>query len=156
MTKVKTKSYNELKKELYEFTNNDPYMALVNKAEKLGLRNLWAYHCNRCNYVWFHKDFDMSRDRYELGKRKIEIVSDFGEDLFYREPQRACARCKSRYRNTLPTRKTENTFQIGKYSIHQEAAIPTYRAAHRTGLLAFAVENCNCHHCDKLRNKKIN
>ena len=70
--------------------NDEIYME--NKAEEIGLLNLWAYHCYRCNYTWLPKDFDFNRrlkddENYNYG---------WGHDLFYREPPKCCARCKSK------------------------------------------------------------
>lgn len=64
------------------------------KASELGLINIWAYHCNRCNHVWLPKNFDY--DKYE-SYRKDGRWAYHGQDLFFREPPKSCARCKSKY-----------------------------------------------------------
>ena len=118
-----TKSYQKLLDEI----KTNPLFKLQAKAGKLGLTNVWAYHCNRCNYVWLPKDFDMAHDRVEMEKRKMEFVADFGEDLFYRKPPKSCARCKSKYWNKSPSRKTKNTFKDSKYFLHKYMQEPTIR-----------------------------
>jgi rubrerythrin len=69
------------------------------KQEALGLLDVMAYHCNRCHYLWFPKDFD-------LGENNLDL-----------EPPKACARCKSKYWNKPPVRKTENVYS-DKYGMH--------------------------------------
>ncbi len=65
--------------------DDDKYVQ--NKAEEIGLINVWAYHCYRCNYTWLPRDFDFN---WYLQNGKTDDY-DWGPDLFYRE-----ARCKSR------------------------------------------------------------
>jgi len=54
----------------------------------LGLYAVLAYHCKRCNYLWFPRDYEISE------KNIIEIT-----------PPKSCARCKSKYWNKIPQRK---------------------------------------------------
>ena len=54
----------------------------------LGLYAVLAYHCKRCNYLWFPRDYEISE------KNIIEIT-----------PPKSCARCKSKYWNKKPQRK---------------------------------------------------
>jgi hypothetical protein len=65
-----------------------------NKASELGLIKVWAYCCQRCNYVWPPRDFD-----FDMRLRKGQ--NNLGEDLMYKDPPKSCARCKSRSWNTL-------------------------------------------------------
>jgi hypothetical protein len=58
------------------------------RAEERGLVQVYAYHCYRCNYTWLPRDFDFCWNYYKTGW--------WGDDLFYREPPKSCARCKSR------------------------------------------------------------
>jgi hypothetical protein len=67
-----------------------------NKAADLGLWETWAYHCIRCNYLWFPKDFDFRGD----------------DKIFDMEPPKACARCKSKYWNKIPQRETKNSDEM--------------------------------------------
>jgi hypothetical protein len=56
-------------------------------SRKLGLIQIYAYHCARCNFTWLPKNFDGSRTLDSWGNC----------DLFLREPPKSCARCKSKY-----------------------------------------------------------
>ena len=56
---------------------------------KISLVAIWAYYCQRCNYVWLPKDFDVDFSKY-------------GKDLLDRQPPKCCARCKSRSWEHLP------------------------------------------------------
>jgi hypothetical protein len=58
------------------------------RAEERGLIQVYAYHCYRCNYTWLPRDFDFCWNYWKTGW--------WGDDLFYREPPKSCARCKSR------------------------------------------------------------
>ena len=66
---------------------------------KLGLTQTWAYHCLRCNYLWFPKDFDAFTYNTAFG----------GRNIFFRKSPKSCARCKSKYWKSLPKRKTKHT-----------------------------------------------
>ena len=57
------------------------------KAEAKGLIKVYAYHCNRCNYLWFPRDYDYSF-------RSSPILE--------MDPPKSCARCKSRSWQRLP------------------------------------------------------
>src|SRR5215475_9569414 len=73
---------------------------ITNKAWEMGLVNVYAYHCFRCNYTWLPKDFDFN---WRCGNNKWD---DWGQDLLYRQPPKSCARCKSRsWNNSIPRRK---------------------------------------------------
>jgi hypothetical protein len=75
--------------------------------KKLGIVITLSYHCKRCNHVWFPKDFDVSFEN--------ELVT--GEDILKVFPPKSCARCKSKYWNLEPKRKTGHTTnRIGKLS----------------------------------------
>jgi hypothetical protein len=56
------------------------------KAADMGMIRSYAYHCNRCNYVWFPKDYD-----YRPTSPILEMT-----------PPKSCARCKSRSWNQIP------------------------------------------------------
>jgi len=62
-----------------------------NMANELGLVEIHAYHCIRCNYVWLPRDFDLN-----FNLRNDKTDGYYGHDLFFREPPKSCARCKSR------------------------------------------------------------
>jgi hypothetical protein len=106
------------------------------KQEALGLTDVMAYHCERCHYLWFPKDYDL------------------GENILELEPPKACARCKSRYWNKRPVRKTENVYS-DKYGIHHYwNTMPRLRALHRKGKLDFAVPKCECQYCNAINAKE--
>lgn len=72
-----------------------------NMATELGLVEIHAYHCCRCNHVWLPKDFDLNCN---LHNDKTDGYK--GHDLFFREPPKSCARCKSRsWREIIPRRR---------------------------------------------------
>lgn len=56
--------------------------------KELGLKAVLAYHCRRCQYLWFPRDYEI------VEKNIIEIT-----------PPKSCARCKSKYWNKKPQRK---------------------------------------------------
>jgi hypothetical protein len=76
----------------------------MDKADEMGLVEVYAYHCRRCNYTWLPRDFDYNwREPFEEEKSKWLW---WGQDLFFREPPKSCARCKSRSWNIhFPLRK---------------------------------------------------
>jgi hypothetical protein len=77
-------------------------MKIEKMASELGLVNVWAYHCSRCNYTWLPKDFDLGcREPFELEGSKS------GQELLYRPPPKSCARCKSRSWNIPPHKGSE-------------------------------------------------
>jgi len=57
-----------------------------------GLKLTFAYHCNRCDYLWFPKDFD------DFGKYMFR-------DIMNLIPPKSCARCKTRSWNKPIQRK---------------------------------------------------
>ena len=59
----------------------------------LGLKAVLAYHCKRCNYLWFPRDYEF------VEKNIIQIT-----------PPKSCARCKSKYWNRKPQRKIKYRF----------------------------------------------
>jgi len=59
----------------------------------LGLKAVLAYHCIRCQYLWFPRDYDI------VEKNIIQIT-----------PPKSCARCKSKYWNKKPQRKIKYRF----------------------------------------------
>jgi hypothetical protein len=72
-----------------------------NMASELGLVEIHAYHCSRCNYVWLPRDFD-----FNFNLRNNKTDGYWGHDLFFREPPKSCARCKSRsWRDIIPQRR---------------------------------------------------
>ena len=100
---VITVSENTDKKKETIAVDKELYIQLLNsgndktsKADELGLWKVWAYHCVRCNHVWF--------PRYAKWQHvaKEEII-------FNLEPPKSCARCKSKYWNTLPQREIKKT-----------------------------------------------
>lgn len=111
---------------------------LEDKAYELGLTKVWVYHCGRCNYVWLPKDFDI------IGNRKLFNPEQkrFGEDLIFREPPKACARCKSRYWNRFYRRNTKD-----RHELPEMWGAPRVRAMHRQGKLDFAIPYCRCQYC---------
>lgn len=67
---------------------------IENMASELGLVNVWAYHCYRCNYTWLPRDFDLdSSEPFKMDRSKW---LQLGQELLYRLPPKSCARCKSR------------------------------------------------------------
>jgi hypothetical protein len=87
LCEVRLEGKSERDKPLNEYHRED-------RAGELGLINIWAYHCNRCNYTWLPKDFDF--DKREPF-RKDGKWGVWGQDLFFRKPPKSCARCKSKY-----------------------------------------------------------
>ena len=72
-------------------------------AEERGLVETYAYHCNKCNYVWLPRDFD------RLFYTQNTQLKDWGEDLLYRDAPKSCARCKSRQgKDIIPQRKLKS------------------------------------------------
>jgi hypothetical protein len=63
-----------------------------NKASRLGLWQVYAYHCLRCHHVWFPRWISGYHPYY------------FKELLFAEEPPKSCAKCKSKYWNRIPQR----------------------------------------------------
>ena len=77
---------------------------------KKGLVVTYAYHCQRCNYQWFPKDFDAV----------LSSATSGGLNLIHKIPPKACARCKSKYWNSPPKRKTKHTSkETSKFSQHK-------------------------------------
>ena len=77
---------------------------------KKGLVIAYAYHCQRCNYLWFPKDFDAV----------FSSATSGGLNLIHRTPPKACARCKSKYWNSPFKRKTDRTSkETTKFSTHK-------------------------------------
>lgn len=77
---------------------------------KKGVVVTYAYHCQRCNYLWFPKDFDAIFSNATSG----------GLNLIHKSPPKACARCKNRYWNSPYKRKTRRTsIQTGDFSTHK-------------------------------------
>ena len=72
-------------------------------AYEFGLINVYAYHCYRCNYTWLPKAFDFKWRR--LKEQEAGTDGFWGHDLFYREPPKSCARCKSRSWKELHPRR---------------------------------------------------
>jgi len=60
----------------------------LNEHFKLGMMAVLAYHCKRCDYLWFPRDYSI------VEKNIIDIP-----------PPKSCARCKSKYWNKKPQRK---------------------------------------------------
>jgi hypothetical protein len=114
---------------------------VAEKASELGLVQVWAYHCQRCNHVWLPKDFDIGFHISMLKPGQKNI----GEDLVFsdREHPKACARCKSKYWNRLPYRRTN--YHDGLF--HSKRTIPRLRALHRQGKLGYKVDGCDCQYC---------
>ena len=115
-------------------------------AWDLGLERTLAYHCKRCNYLWFPKDFE------PVNRRTGNIVY-VGENIFELEPPKACARCKSRYWMKHPVRQSNSVESTGYRDtdfagIHKMDSVPRLRALHRQGKLGFVVDGCNCKYCN--------
>jgi hypothetical protein len=64
--------------------------ALASITDPSGVE-VYAYHCNRCNYTWLPGDFD--RLFYIGGKFGHREQNYWGEDLLHRDPPKSCARC---------------------------------------------------------------
>jgi hypothetical protein len=89
--------------------------------ERMGLRLTFAYHCNRCDYLWFPKDFDY------YGKDKHM------KDIFNLAAPRACARCKSKLWNKPRKRKMRVIKNPTDPSIiFQWVSLPRIKAVGRT------------------------
>jgi uncharacterized protein YerC len=67
--------------------------------KKVGVVMTYSYHCKRCNHVWFPKDFDAM---FENAFITIDMIINFPSP-------KACARCKSKYWNSPPKRKTKHS-----------------------------------------------
>jgi hypothetical protein len=81
---------------------------IQNKAEEFGLVKMYVYHCYRCNYTWLPRDFDLLPLVGVMKSGKTDGFS--GHDLFYREPPKCCARCKSRsWKEPQSRRKKKNS-----------------------------------------------
>jgi hypothetical protein len=76
------------------------------RAYEYGLIQVYAYHCNRCNYTWLPKNFDLQRYTEQWGK------TDTGFDLLFRQPPKSCARCKSKYWKDIFMVRTSKTARI--------------------------------------------
>lgn len=122
------------------------------RGYELGLRKTYAYHCNRCNYLWFPKDFDAVNPVNNHG----EGVYFVGQNIFDLEPPKACARCKSKYWREFPKRTTRSILPT-KFAtpddkgFHKMDGIPRLRALHRQGKLGIVVPYCKCKHCNASR-----
>ena len=76
---------------------------------KKGLIITYAYHCQRCNYVWLPKNFDAV----------FSSATSGGLNLIRRKSPKACARCKNKYWNSPTKRKTNHTSkETTKFSTH--------------------------------------
>lgn len=62
--------------------------------EERGLMLVHAYHCIRCNYLWFPRDYDPAY-----------------HDIKNMEPPKACARCKSKYWRRIPSREIKHSVE---------------------------------------------
>ena len=83
------KAVSELIDVLYPSPEKGRYEQMTLPEHKaLGLKAVLAYHCKRCNYLWFPRDYEISE------KNIIQIT-----------PPKSCARCKSKYWNKKPQRK---------------------------------------------------
>ena len=107
--------------------NFDNPVQLENAAFELGLERTYAYHCRRCNYAWFPRDFDpsnLTEDPY----------SHFlGQNIFNLEAPKACARGKSTQWRKDPRRKSKHTPREDIF--HDMLTIHRLRAWHRQGKL---------------------
>ena len=100
MTKKEKRETIEIDKELYLSMIQSPDSRKKNKAAELGLVNVWAYHCMRCNYVWFPRFLS------------DYLYIDYEELLFNEEPPKSCARCKTKYWNEVPRRETKKKKRV--------------------------------------------
>jgi hypothetical protein len=88
--------------------------------ESMGLRLAFAYHCNRCDYLWYPKDLDV------IGQDKKM------KDIFNLPAPKACARCKSEYWNKPRRRKLKPfTNPANPAQTYPRVAIPRIKAADR-------------------------
>ena len=86
--------------------------------KKLGIVITLSYHCKRCNHVWFPKYFDVSFQN--------ELLT--AEDILKVVPPTSCARCKSKYWNIDPKKKTSHTTnRAGKLSEKQVKSRDLFR-----------------------------
>jgi hypothetical protein len=86
--------------------------------ESMGLRLTFAYHCNRCDYLWFPKDFDV------IGENRTM------RDIFNLPAPKACARCKNTQWNKPRRRKRKSPIPD---NIKNDGmlALPRIKAANR-------------------------
>lgn len=82
-----------------ELTPREKLRRWLERLQKLGIVMTYSYHCKRCNHVWFPKEFDAIFE-------SDTITNDY--IVKYPTPK-ACARCKSRYWNSPPKRKTQHS-----------------------------------------------
>ena len=83
------KAVSELIDVLYPSPEKGRYEQMTLPEHKaLGLKAVLAYHCLRCQYLWFPRD-------YEIAEKNIIQIT----------PPKSCARCKSKYWNKKPQRK---------------------------------------------------
>ena len=88
------KAVSELMDVLYPSPKKGRYEGMTLPEHKdLGLKAVLAYHCLRCQYLWFPRDYEI------VEKNIIEIT-----------PPKSCARCKSKYWNKIPQRKIKYRF----------------------------------------------
>ena len=65
----------------------------LEQLDHMGLKLTFAYHCNRCDHLWFPKDFDV------IGENRAM------RNIFNLIPPMSCARCKSKQWNKPRKRK---------------------------------------------------
>jgi hypothetical protein len=92
------KTYVEEEQDLDE-QEREKIRKLIRYLMKKGIIATYSYHCNRCNHVWFPTDFDPV----------LSSATSGGFNLIHRTPPKACARCKNRYWNSPPKRKTRSS-----------------------------------------------
>lgn len=76
------------------------------KASQLGLIKTLAYNCNRCNYLWFPRDYNPPSD-----------------DIMKMEPPKACARCKSKYWREIRMQDRMETGSLARLRAIQRATL---------------------------------
>ncbi len=82
-----------------ELSEREKLKRWLGRLKKLGIVITYSYHCNRCNHVWFPRDFDAT----------FSSSITIGPDIAQYPRPKACARCKSRYWNLPPKRRTVYT-----------------------------------------------
>jgi hypothetical protein len=139
--------YNESIKELVQASQeeDEELEKFRKKIRKRGLIITEAYHCQRCNYVWLPKDFS------------VKLISDYTTDdgLMNRTGPKACARCKSKYWNSPPKRKTRHTYTYegSEERYHDMYTSKNLRAAYRRLTRQVAEHDKRIKHLQELAKK---
>ncbi|MGH9982056.1 MAG: hypothetical protein ACRD6U_10945 [Nitrososphaeraceae archaeon] len=142
-----SKEKNEIPKQDLELTKLLVQQIAPDKDEKKAMdKNIvaaWCYYCKRCHYIWFPKD----HSGYQTYSR--EKIID--EGILDRAPPKSCARCKSKYWNKDPIRKTkyfdtrDEDWIMNPYRYRKIQTLPVKAKNYRSALKFF----------EELKNKGI-